>query len=153
MKARWRRQLISVFLLCLILMALPAGAQGQKEKGPKRRERSVTLDYDGTQQVGVVTPVVRAGYVWVAEYALPAGKKDRFLSIQTNDATGQPAYVTLSYSAEDPDGEEVCGTTEEPIKITPKSVIYVWIWHGMCPDGTPAPATTGTITATFSNLP
>lgn len=153
MRSQWSRQLIAVLAASCLLATIPAVAQAKKKK-PKRTERTVTLDYDGTQQIGVVTPVVRAGYAWSVVYQIQAKKKERYLSIETNDATGLPVYWALSYSADEPAGEmEVCGSTDEPIKISPRAILYLWMYRGTCRDGTPALGTTGEITATFSNLP
>lgn len=153
MRPRWHRQLIAVLAACFLLAAMPAVAQGKNKKKPKRTERTVTLDYDGTQHLGWVTPAGQGGHRAFAEYAIQPNKGERYLSLQTSDATGLPTFLTVSYFGAWGSFAEVCGSTDEAIRIAPRMAIYLWIWHGTCSDGTPAPGTTGTITATLSNLP
>ena len=77
------------------------------------------------------------------------------MEVTLADKSGLPTRAAVGI---DPDGAgpaaeqlvaEVCGGTEEPIEIVPGAAVNVYVVGGPCADGTPAAATTGTITATF----
>lgn len=78
---------------------------------------------------------------------------ERSVSFEIKDDFGQPVRGHIHVD-KDGDGEldaarDFCGSTPKPITITPQSQLEVWVMTGTCPNGTPAFATTGTITATF----
>jgi hypothetical protein len=148
-----RRTLIALVAASLIV-GLTGGAAASAKRRAKRVEHKVTLAYDASSQVGVNTPVAAVGYVWTVELPATAGRKDKYVTIEFSDMSGQNVYATVSYSPEDPTGVfDLCGSTDEPQKVSPNTTLYVWIWQGTCPSGEPSLATSGTITATFSNLP
>jgi hypothetical protein len=78
------------------------------------------------------------------------------VALSLEDATGLPVRAIVMQDRDylGPEGSEVvggvCGETKEPLEITPGAEILVYVIEGPCADGTPAAATTGTVTATFS---
>lgn len=78
------------------------------------------------------------------------------VALSLQDASGLPvrAMVMQDRDYMGPAGAEivggVCGETKEPLEFTPGAQILVYVLEGPCADGTPAAATTGTVTATFS---
>ncbi|HYO61770.1 MAG TPA: hypothetical protein VEU29_07715, partial [Actinomycetota bacterium] len=78
------------------------------------------------------------------------------VELMLEDATGLPVRAIVMQDRDylGPEGPElvgqVCGATTNPLGFTPGSQILVYVLEGPCADGTPAAATTGTVTATFT---
>lgn len=150
-KVSWA--LLVVALLASSLVA-PASAAKKKKKKQARIERTVTVAYEGTNQVGVNSPAGYVGYVSIAEYIIPTEKKEKYLSLTIEDATGLDVVAVIGYQGGGPsDGEWICGATDRPISVTPESALQIYLWHGTCNSGEPTAVTSGVITATLSNLP
>lgn len=148
---------LSLGLLGAALVA-PAEA-AKKKKKPKKVERVAEITYDapafGTPSTTGVCfrPTNSCGDI-------ATGATEKFVKMEIDDATGTAVAFTLGQDT-DPDalGTETkhgvfCGTTgDKAIKIEPGYALIVFPWvfgDVVCPG---AVATTGTITATLSNLP
>lgn len=149
---------LSLGLLVGALVA-PAEAGKKKKKKPKRVERVAEITYDGPAWGSASTggvcfrPTNSCGDI-------ATGGDEKFVKMEIDDATGTSVAFTLGQDT-DPDtfGTETqyglfCGTTgDEAIEIEPGYPLIVFPWafgDVACPG---AVATTGTITATLSNLP
>lgn len=77
------------------------------------------------------------------------GGPERFVTIVIQDAHGQPVTGSVVQPGED---EEtlICGETEKPLKVRPYEKVTVFLMNGVCGDAGASVATTGTVTATFS---
>jgi hypothetical protein len=88
------------------------------------------------------------GCVAIAPHALEV-----FARIKITDTLGQPVHAFITNR----DGTrliaEFCGHTDKPVLLGTDLEFLVWVFEGPCGDGTPASATSGTVTAVLSNLP
>ncbi|HVM33896.1 MAG TPA: hypothetical protein VM784_00950 [Actinomycetota bacterium] len=137
------------------LAAGPAEAKKKKKKKPKRVERVIKSEYQapaiGSGSGVCFRPTNSCG-------DLPIGLHEKFVKVEIADTTGLPVYFNLGQDT-DPDtfGTEksygsFCGSTgDEAIKILPgyPLVVFPWLLGPTCP----SVGTSGTVTATVSNLP
>lgn len=146
--------LLLLGLLAGALAAGPADAAKKKKKKPKRVERVVEVVYQapaiGSGAGVCLRPTNSCGDI-------PIGLKEKFVKIEITDATGLPVFFGVGQDT-DPDAVgtetshgEFCGSTgDDPIEVLPGYTLIVFPWAvGTCP----GVATTGTVTATLSNLP
>ena len=154
------RRLIVVAACSAILTLAIAPSTRALETG--RTQRTQTKDYVTPYPI-IVPPFFEAGYGGVT-FLPKAG--ERYIEVAIEDSSGQVPYV---YVNQDPDGDGtsntgaegvVCGGKSERIQIEPKvtvtvivqlSPVYTFVPPTSCPDG--GPATTGTVTATFTKAP
>jgi hypothetical protein len=155
-----KKALIFALIIGLIAgsMAAPATAKKKKKKKVVRVERVAESTYDAPAigaappSVGVcLNPTNSCGNIAV-------GAEEKFVKLTIADATGTPVAFTLGQDT-DPNtlGTEntigaFCGDTgEEALAIEPGHplVVFPWAIGVECA----AVATTGTVTATLSNLP
>ena len=120
-----------------------------------RTERTETVEYVGTSGFnnGTLTAfeLVRCGEDLPGCVKIETTPADRFMSLELKDSTGQAVYAEVSQTIGD-GYIAVCSSTKT-FKIGAGLPVYVWVLEGTCDDGaTPSTATTGTVTATFSNM-
>ncbi len=155
----WGVSAISSGLAVLLLLAT-VGFGGSRSLASEPRQRVVTSSY--------LTPVLGGSvstggggltaYSWdctkkVGCVTFDVKKKDRYVSLQIEDAAGQSA---LGYIELMPGGYHLgtfCGKTEDPIFVRHASEILVHVIAGTCPAGTPSIVTTGVVEATFTQDP
>jgi hypothetical protein len=93
--------------------------------------------------------VVQCSQVWST---LPS---DRYVTVDIEDQSGKRVPAEVYQIADDGNGyraDVFCDTTEKPIElINDAEWVGVHVLLGPCPDGTPAAATGGEITITFSS--
>lgn len=133
--------------------ALPADA-----KKPKKVTRVAEGTYDAPPLV-VVGTCAQTGAVGCVSFA--TSPKERYFSAEVTDQHGQPVYVSIGQdtngdSQDDATVGAFCGKTTEPIPFDPSAELHFWV--GFTPDPgfagcAPGIATSGSIKATFSNLP
>lgn len=156
-----------------IVVALTAGlvagafvgpADAGKKKKVKRVERVVEVDY-AAPGIGVTTPAAAGGICPFADptsqecIEIPLQLGEKYVKIEIADAAGQKVAGYISQG--DTDGDSIsdlygdfCGGHPEPIALQSSSApVRVSFYNGAKTDCAPSLATTGTITATFSNLP
>ncbi len=154
------RKAIAVALaLGLLAGAMVAPAEAGKKKKKKRVERVAETTYEapalGSATTGGVClrPTNSCGDI-------ATSGDEKCVKVEIADATGTAVAFTLGQDS-DPatlgtelDYGQFCGTTgDEPIEIEPGYPLVVFPWafgDVVCPGGV---ATTGTVTATLSNLP
>ena len=130
------------------MLAIPAEAK----KKPKKVVRVVEARYD-QPAIGSGT----TGGVGLGIPQIPTGLKEVFVSIEVADDVNPMAGVRVRWDV-DGDGTSdeaffVCGKTEEPVPIPGGVTLDIFPYIGgdaSCPGSS---ATTGTVTATLSNLP
>lgn len=147
-------------------MVLPAEA-AKKKKKPVRVEQVVELAYTGGE-IGVNTPAASGGTCLVGGAAftckelIPPSADFKYIKVEVQDATGQTVGGFLAQQDADGDGlqdgyGEFCGAHPEFVPMdVPGTTVGISLYPGACDNaGTPAPSTptTGTIVATFSNMP
>lgn len=148
-----KRSFIIAILAILIVGSIAVTADAKKKK-PRRVERQATAAYD-TPMPGVAG-VHEVGYCGSPNTGcaqFPTGAHDRFAMFEISDASGLPPTAAVHKSPSEPPIAVFCGKTEEPIAI-PAGGVTVTIHVGPSPENIcQGAATSGTVTATFSNLP
>lgn len=154
-----RRLIVTCIILGLLAgaMIVPAEAGKKKKRKPKRVERTAEGAYENPA-IGIPGVVGTSSLGGAVEFGL--GPKEKFVSVEIEDASGQPVMATMSQE-QDPSTPSwniiatFCGQTEEPVETLPGVPIRVSVYttpgpsHPTCM----GPASSGTITGTFANLP
>lgn len=156
-----KRILVLMMVLGLVVGSIATAEAGKKKKKkPQRVERTAEAVYDAPALGSADTGGVCLGATNSCA-RIATGADDKFVRVEVKDAAGMPVAFTLGQDT-DPDtlGTETkygvfCGTTgDTPIAVEAAGVellSFVWAFGGSkCPG---AIATTGTVVATFSNLP
>lgn len=157
-----KRAAVMCVLVGLVAGALvaPAGAANSK---PKRVTRSAEATYDLPY---LISPSLAGGGCFHAGgignpcpvFMLEKG--EQWVTMEVHDASGTPAAFKI-WQKKDPNdlssstmGGPFCGTTgNEPVRLAPGVEVGVSVFafgDVICPGGF---ATTGTVTAVFSNVP
>jgi hypothetical protein len=152
-------------LVLLLLVGLVAGsittAEAAKKKKKKKKNAKVTRSAVGTYSapataVGNCTQTDGVGCMTIA-----SGPKEKYLTAEVTDQTGQPVVIEVSA---DLDGDiqtettygTFCGKTSEPIKIDPGAAIVFWVGRAdtaALAGCVPGVGTQGTLNVKFSNKP
>lgn len=164
-----RRAIAVALSLGLLMGAFAApveAAKKKKKKKPKRIERVVEFDYTCPCGVKVLGngPAFQLGSATGENIGGGAvtfdPTKEKFLKIESEDDSGMPIAIRIAMDTDPNDTSvnntvaDVCGATEEPVEMPDVEAEFrVFVTSGTCADGTPAFATAGAITFTFSNLP
>ena len=147
------------FLIMLMVFGLVAGlmATAEARKKPQRATRTVEGSYD-TPVLGMFGEC--AGSHGIGCVTFSVGAEERFVTAKVHDAHGLPVFVLIRSVPSGPFGEgseiygTFCGETTEPIAVPAGSDLEFWVGAAASVYGCqPGIATSGTITATFSNLP
>lgn len=163
-----KKTIVSAVVVGLVAgaMVMPAEA-GKKKKKPVRIEQVVEVPYTGGE-VGVSTPAASAGgclngtEVFNCKQILPPVGNFPYIKIEIQDATGLTVGGFIAQQDSDGDGLQdgygtFCGAHAESVPLElPGTAVGISLYPGACDNaGTPAPSTptTGTIVATFSNMP
>ena len=148
-------------LICLAFALLAgtlvAPADAAKKNGKKiTREAVETYDYPVFGSASAGTGACAPCHPYI-----PTTAKERYVTVTVEDAAS-PAPVAFSILEVDEDGSRhavegggpFCGSTgEQPVEIRPGFRVFVAVFafgDVVCPGGI---ATTGTVTAVFSNVP
>ena len=146
---------VAIGLLAGALIA-PAGAA--KKRKPKKVTRVMEAAYENPA-IGIPGVIGSSSAGGAVEFGVTAD--EAFIDVEITDDFGQPVIFTMSQDTE-PGGTgswEIfgtwCGTTEEPVAIAPAITVRVSIYTMPGPNQPTCfgPATSGTVKATFSNLP
>jgi hypothetical protein len=149
-------------LTLLLVLGLVAGAMAMPahaKKKPKKMSMTEHGDYQ-TPSLVVLASCANSGAVGCVEFAPPSAKL-RYVMVKVTDATGLPVSGMIAQ----PDGTNTggvannvtvatfCGATKSPVLIDPSQTVHVWVSDAPDPACAPAAATTGTVDATFTNIP
>ena len=146
-----RKLVVTSVIAALVAGALVVPAEAKKKK-PKARVVSGTYENPAVGVPGVIGFPGAGGNV-----EFPVLTTENHISVVVEDDAGGAPFITFSQNT-DPsdDGYEIfataCGETEEPIQITPGLNIRVAVYTtpGLGQPTCYGPATSGTITATFT---
>ena len=160
-----KKSVVVLLILGLVASFAVAPAQAKKKKKPARTERVVEVPYT-FGGMGVATPAITGGLCFTDE-TMPFGCKtipvqagEQYVKIEIKDAV--PSTVAGFISQGDVDGDgisdgygEFCGAHAEPVPLNDEfTPVGVSFYPGVCSDGSGVSfPTTGTIVATFSNMP
>lgn len=159
------KRFVCMVLLGCILLSMPASSAAKK-KGPARKERVVELSY-ASPGIGISTGTKHWGRPLGSPdaYQIELEPGERYVTMEVIDASGQPVagrfdQEGLSYGGYSainrPYGGvgAFCGAHSEPVKLLKRSPITaIYLFNGVCEDGTPSVMTSGTVKITLSNLP
>jgi hypothetical protein len=135
--------------LTVALGALMTALLGAPAPAGSAAPRVHTLEYVGG---GVVAGETRDVAVRVGDgmgAVVFRGGPERFVSLEIDDAHGQPVTGIVVQPSDD-DGRQFCGATAKPLRIRPYENVTVFLMNGTCGDAGASVATTGTVTATFT---
>ena len=147
------------FLIPFMVLGLLVGAvaTADAKKKPQRVTRTVEGSYD-SPVLGLYGQC--AGSNGLGCVSFSAGAEERFVTAKVKDAHGLPVFVLVRSAARGSFGEgsepygTFCGETTEPIAIPAGVQLEFWVGAAASAYGCqPGLGTSGTITATFSNLP
>lgn len=153
-----KKAIVTALILGLVAASLSAPATAKKRKKPKRTERTV----EGTYLTPSLIAVGGCGETnAIGCVVLTTGSTERFVTAKVTDAHGQPVFVSVQADTNNDMQDDVsfgsfCGETTAPIAVPSGQELHFWV--GVTPDPaiagcSPGEGTTGTVTATFSNLP
>lgn len=148
-----RRLVIALTIAALAAGLLTGPADAGKKKKPK--PRTAEAAYDGPAiGVGGVGGVCSGSQGCVQ---FPLGPTEGFISLESDDSSGQPVFLRV---VQDTNGDGTnegvgswCGTTGEPIAVTPGVPATVFIYAVGANPPCPGPATGGTVKAVISSTP
>lgn len=153
-----KRILIFVMIFGLMFGAISTAEAAKKKKKTKKVTREVEGSYDAPALV-IAGGCAQTGAIGCVSIA--TGPTEAYITEATvTDAHGQPVFVSIQSDSNGDNQDDTvygsfCGELTEPISIDPGAELHFWVggpdpgWAG-CP---PAEGTSGTITATLSNLP
>lgn len=145
--------LLSTALLTGVVGQLPDASAGKKRK---RVERTAAADYVGFSGFrGAVEGTCDQPPVGCVRIPVEPGEK--FVSLEIADSAGEPVWASVyvyGYS-EGAAHEHVCGASDRPFALAGVDELVVVLTQttGGATEACAGPSTTGTVTATFSNLP
>ncbi len=145
--------------MTLLVVTLLAGSLASPAEAKKRRTgRTVEGSYDAPALGAPGFAFCSPGVVGCEKFA--AHTHERYVSVQIEDSLGTAVYARVSVDGDGDDTfesrHEICGATKEALRIPPGANVLVWIYEGPDPFQEPpclGGASSGIITATFSNLP
>lgn len=158
-----RRVVVTVLSLCLVMaaFAVPAEAKKKKKKppAPERVERTATSDYQAPA-IGFPEGTAVCFRPTNSCGDIPMGAEEFYAKIEITDSSGTGTAFSFGQDTDpaalgtETSYGDFCGTTGETfIQVQPglPLVVFPYAFGGaLCPG---AVGTTGTITATISNLP
>lgn len=163
-----RRAIAVALALGLLVGAFVGTAEAGKKKKKKktaRVEEVIEIEYQGGN-LGANTPGPSGGVCFTdpsmpfsCKQAIPTKPGMKYIKVEVTDATGQKAGGFISQQDKDGDGLDdgygnFCGAHTEAVPLELVSApVGISLYPGVCSDGSPSFVTTGTIKATFSNLP
>ncbi len=150
---------MKLFLILFMVLGVIAGsvASAEAKKKPQRATRTVEGSYD-SPVLGLYGECAGSHGVGCVSFSIEA--KERFVTAKVHDAHGLPVFVFIRSTASGAFGEgsesygSFCGETTEPVAVPPGAELEFWVGAAASVyECAPGIATSGTITATFSNLP
>ena len=148
-------------LVLFLVLGLIFGAVATAEAGKKKKK--VTREVEGSYDA---PPLILAGTCAqsgaIGCVSFPTGPGEKYLTASVTDTHGQPVYVSVqaqmdpASTGDDTVFGTFCGETSEAIEVP--SGVELHLWVGVSPDPgiagcVPGQATSGTVSATLSNLP
>lgn len=148
-----KKLIVTGVVAALVAGALVApAAAGKKKKPPAPRVAEATYENPAIGIPGVVGSPAAGG-----AFEFPTMTTENFISVEIADDGGAAVTFTMSQDSDPSDSQyEImgtwCGATEEPVGIVPGLPVRVSVYTMPGPDQPTCtgPATSGTITATFT---
>lgn len=147
----------SVILFMILGLILGSVATAESKKKPHKVTRTVEGTYD-SPAIFLYGSCAESDGIGCVSFT--SGPNERFVTAEVVDAHGLPVFVLVrdEYMSDPIEGAETygtfCGKTTEPIAVPPGKNLQFWVGAPFAIYGCqPGAGTTGTVTATFSNLP
>ncbi|MDP9067898.1 MAG: hypothetical protein M3N53_06080 [Actinomycetota bacterium] len=151
-----KRLLVAVMVGSLVLNVATVPVSAAKRKKPNRVERTIEAPYEAPA-AGVA---VGGEFYGACKHGDGAGcilitpkPGELFARVEIADALSLPVHGFITDIEANHIVAEFCGTTEKTVFLGSDEQFLVWVFAGPCSDGTPAMASSGTITTVLSNLP
>ena len=150
-----RRVLASVLMAGLVAGSLTAPAEAGKKK---KKARTAVVAYTSPS----VGSADATGTCTDSCVRFGVGSNERWLRLEIADDSGLPPAATIGQDTDPSNATvervgEICGSTEEPIAITPGAEVIVWVWAAprfVAGDGPCLGiGSSGEVTATLSATP
>lgn len=138
-----------VMMLILATVAEAASSTGKKGKKPTRVEREVSQEYTTPTGLLLVSADVSVCVQDQSCLTFMAERRESYVSISIADQTGTPAPFRVELNGT---SQTFCGDTAGPLFLNGVSDIHVSALAGALPNCAGV-GTSGSVTATFSNLP
>lgn len=154
---RWIGAALVTVLAVAPLTSPAVAAKKKKPPAPRRVERKVEATYAspaiGAREATGLCPELSNCPRFVPTL------EERYLILEVNDDLGMPVSITVGQDTDASNqtveiAARTCGPITEEIPIEPGVEVIVWLWvaPGANPP-CPGSASSGTVTATFANLP
>lgn len=151
--------LVVIAAVATLLWVSPADAGKKKrEKKVQRIERTAEADYlAATGLRGTQDSPCLAETVGCVIFQIEKG--ERFVAIEVNDAAGEPVWVSVyvnGYSDGTDPHEHACGSSDTPFNLREgltELVVVITQTTAGATSPCPGAATSGTVSATLSNIP
>ena len=147
----------SVIMLMILGLVLGSVATAESKRKPKRTTRTIEGSY-ASPAIFLYGSCATSDGIGCVSFTTKAN--ERFVTAKVVDAHGLPVFAMVreEHISDPVEGAEVygtfCGETTEPIVVPPGENIQFWVGAPFAVAGCqPGAGTTGTVTATFSNLP
>lgn len=151
------RRIVVLLLIASLSASIAAtSAEAAKRKNPRRVERTVEATYAspaagvgvGGEFYGACKHGDGAGCVLITP-----NPGELFARVEIADALSLPVHGFITDLQANHIVAEFCGTTEKTVFLGSDEQFLVWVFADPCNDGTPAMASSGTVTTVLSNLP
>ena len=147
------------FMMVVMIVGLVVGSVATAES--KRKPQRTTCTIEGSYAspaIFLYGSCAESGGVGCVSFTTEAN--ERFVTAKVVDAHGLPVFAMVreEHISDPVEGAEVygtfCGETTEAIAVPPGRNLQFWVGAPFAVYGCqPGAGTTGTVTATFSNLP
>jgi hypothetical protein len=143
-------------LLMIFGLVVGSVATAESKRKPQRTTRTIEGSY-ASPAIFLYGSCSASDGVGCVSFT--TGPNERFVTAEVADEHGLPVFVLIRNEQRSPaEGAETygtfCGKTTEPIAVPPGRDLQFWVGAPFAVAGCqPGAGTTGTVTATFSNLP
>jgi hypothetical protein len=154
-----RKMIVVAVVIGLLAGAVVAPAEAKKKK-VKKNAKIVRVVEGGYDNPAIGVPGVVGTSTLGGAVEFPVYPTESYISVAITDDGGQPVTATLSQNTDTSDDSweifaTICGKTEQPLVVAPGVTVRISVYTMPGPDqpNCTGPASSGTIEATFSNLP
>ena len=150
-----RLVMVGVVGLVMVVMAGISGAAGAGTKKTQRVEEIVYRE----PSIGIAFPAYNMATCDTGCPVFDVYRGERYVTLEVSDAVSPDAAIAVfpwDGNTTEPryTHHDYCTSIDKPLRL-PRWTLRLWVevLMGPCSDGTPAFATHGSVTVTFSNLP
>ena len=146
-----------VRLIAILLVAAAVSGYAPTQAAEARRTtaagmRREVARYEAPASFGIDEPTYTRACTTDMPKAcveFPVGFNEKFVSISISDASGLPVPAFVQPHDDSGRGVQICGKSEQPIRIIPGLEIVVWLNSHSLRSPCPGAPSTGTVEAVF----